>query len=333
MVVVLFVFCSALWGFFRNLVLRTSKAARSAALFLACAFALGGGWATAFAGTQPATSTALAVTSGGNPVTSVPSGSVVTLKASVTAGGTPVTVGQVNFCEALATYCTDIHVLGPAQLTSAGTAELKFRPGIGSHSYKAVFAGTNTYAGQRGTLLPAERLRRPRRQPVYHQSELGKNPLGDDSRAPPSAAAATPTFSVAAGTYAAPQTVTITDSTPGAAIYVTPDGSAPTTAGQGDNGPINVSGSVTIRAIPVGRGYLAGGPASAAYTIPSPPAAVINTVAGTGVSGFSGSGGAAASAQVGPLAGVAVDGSGNLYFADIIRTVAGNGNNATVTVQ
>jgi sugar lactone lactonase YvrE len=32
-------------------------------------------------------------------------------------------------------------------LTEAGAAELKFRPGIGSHSYKAVFLGTNTYAG------------------------------------------------------------------------------------------------------------------------------------------------------------------------------------------
>jgi hypothetical protein len=53
-----------------------------------------------------------------------------------------VTVGQVNFCDASATYCTDIHLLGTAQLTSAGTAAMKFVPGIGSHSYKAVFAGT-----------------------------------------------------------------------------------------------------------------------------------------------------------------------------------------------
>jgi hypothetical protein len=51
----------------------------------------------------------------------------------------------VNFCDATATYCTDIHVLGTAQLTSAGTATMHFVPGIGSHSYKAVFAGTATY--------------------------------------------------------------------------------------------------------------------------------------------------------------------------------------------
>lgn len=100
---------------------------------------------------QTATTTTLAVTSGGNAVTTVTSGSVVTLTATVAAGSTPVTVGQVNFCDASAAYCTDIHLLATAQLTSAGTATYKFRPGVGSHSYKAVFLGTphgaTNYAG------------------------------------------------------------------------------------------------------------------------------------------------------------------------------------------
>ena len=102
---------------------------------------------TASAQTKTATATTLAVTSGGNAVTTVASGSVVTLTAQVNAGATALTAGQVKFCDASVTYCTDIHVLGTAQLTSAGTATVKFRPGIGSHNYKAVFAGTNTYAG------------------------------------------------------------------------------------------------------------------------------------------------------------------------------------------
>jgi sugar lactone lactonase YvrE len=156
---------------------------------------------------------------------------------------------------------------------------------------------------------------------------------------PPSLTAAKPAFSVAAGTYAGPQTVTITDSTPGAAIYVTLDGSIPTTAGQGYKGPINVSGNVTIQAIAVGPGFLASPPVSASYIITSPPTAVINTVAGDGVFGFSGIGGPATSAQLGAIAGVALDGSGNLYFTDpsnhtvwqvaaqtgIASIVAGNG--------
>jgi hypothetical protein len=60
----------------------------------------------------------------------------------VAAGSKAVTVGQVNFCNASATYCTDIYLLGTAQLTSAGTAVFRFIPGIGSHRYKAVFRGT-----------------------------------------------------------------------------------------------------------------------------------------------------------------------------------------------
>jgi trimeric autotransporter adhesin len=87
-----------------------------------------------------ATITTLSVTSGGNAVTTVAQGSVVTLTATVMAGSTPVTPGQVNFCDATAKFCTDIHLLGTAQLTANGTATLKFRPGVGSHSYKAVLA-------------------------------------------------------------------------------------------------------------------------------------------------------------------------------------------------
>jgi hypothetical protein len=64
----------------------------------------------------------------------------------VKAGSTAVKTGQVNFCDASGKYCVDIHLLGTAQLTSAGTAVLKFRPGIGSHSYKAVFVGTKSDA-------------------------------------------------------------------------------------------------------------------------------------------------------------------------------------------
>ncbi|MGA3134327.1 MAG: FG-GAP-like repeat-containing protein [Terracidiphilus sp.] len=88
------------------------------------------------------TITTLSVTSAGNALATVTTGSVVTLTATVTAGGNPVSPGQINFCDATAKYCTDIHLLGTAQSTGAGTATLKFRPGIGSHSYKAIFLGT-----------------------------------------------------------------------------------------------------------------------------------------------------------------------------------------------
>jgi hypothetical protein len=93
-------------------------------------------------GTASSTVTALAIAAGGSSVTTVASGSVVTLTATVLAGSTPVTVGQVNFCDATASSCTGTHLIGSAQLTSGGAAALKFVPAVGSHSYEAVFAGT-----------------------------------------------------------------------------------------------------------------------------------------------------------------------------------------------
>jgi hypothetical protein len=93
-----------------------------------------------------ATTTTLAVTSGGKAAASVASGTPVTLTATVTAGSTKVTTGLVSFCDASVSYCTDIHLLGTAQLTSAGTATLSTLSPIGSHHYKAVFAGTKTNA-------------------------------------------------------------------------------------------------------------------------------------------------------------------------------------------
>jgi sugar lactone lactonase YvrE len=110
--------------------------------------------------------------------------------------------------------------------------------------------------------------------------------------------------------------LTITDATPGAEIYVSLNGSAPTTLDQGYHGPIEITGSVTVQAVAVGPGYLASAPVSATYTITTPPAAVISTVAGDGVFGMLGIGGAAASAEIGEPVAVTFDGAGNLYIAD-----------------
>src|ERR1700722_14568475 len=87
------------------------------------------------------TTTSLAITSKNGPVTSITAGSAVTLTATVSTGTGPVAGGQVNFCDDTAASCTDIHLLGTAQLTSAG-AVLRIRPSPGNHSYKAIFLGT-----------------------------------------------------------------------------------------------------------------------------------------------------------------------------------------------
>jgi Chitobiase/beta-hexosaminidase C-terminal domain/Bacterial Ig-like domain (group 2) len=81
------------------------------------------------------------------------------------------------------------------------------------------------------------------------------------------AAAGTPTFSPAAGTYTSAQTVTISSATTGATIYYTSNGTAPTTSSTVYSGTITVSASETVEAIAVASGYANSAVGSAVYTI------------------------------------------------------------------
>jgi hypothetical protein len=99
----------------------------------------------ASATTTIATSTDLILTSGANSTVSggtVAAGNSVSLTASVSSGTAQVMVGEVLFCDASVSHCTDVHAIGTAELTSAGKATIRIVPAIGVHEYKAIFAGT-----------------------------------------------------------------------------------------------------------------------------------------------------------------------------------------------
>ena len=82
---------------------------------------------------------------------------------------------------------------------------------------------------------------------------------------------ATPTFSPAEGTYTEAQNVTISCTTDGATIHYTTDGTAPTAANSTYSSPINVSGTITIKAIAVKTGMTDSSVVSARYTISDTP--------------------------------------------------------------
>ena len=83
--------------------------------------------------------------------------------------------------------------------------------------------------------------------------------------------AATPQASIPGGTYTAVQSVSLSDSTPGAAIYYTTNGTPPTINSTQYTGPITVSGTETIEAIATASGYSSSPVFSTTYTINLPP--------------------------------------------------------------
>jgi len=76
-----------------------------------------------------------------------------------------------------------------------------------------------------------------------------------------------PSFSLAAGTYISAQSVIISDSTPGATIYYTTNGTAPTPGSNVYSGPITVSASETVQVIAASNTTTQSPAASAAYII------------------------------------------------------------------
>jgi len=91
-----------------------------------------------------------------------------------------------------------------------------------------------------------------------------------------SAVTATPTFSPATGTYTATQTIAISDSTAGATIYYTTDGSTPSSSSPVYTAPLIVSTTTTINAIAIASGMTPSDIGLGAYTITSGGAGTIN---------------------------------------------------------
>jgi hypothetical protein len=78
---------------------------------------------------------------------------------------------------------------------------------------------------------------------------------------------ATPTFNPPAGSYSGSTTVTISTTTPNAAIYYTTDGTAPSTASTLYTAAITLTTTTTLNAVAVESGFVQSNNATAAYVI------------------------------------------------------------------
>jgi len=97
----------------------------------------------------------------------------------------------------------------------------------------------------------------------------------------------TPEFSPASGTYSNTQSITITDSTTGATIYYTTDGTIPTVDSTQYTNPIIVAATETVQAIATAPTLIQSALASATYTIPADFTLAINPASLTVQSGGS----------------------------------------------
>lgn len=145
--------------------------------------------------------------------------------------------------------------------------------------------------------------------------------------AAPGTPTAAPVFSVPAGAYATPQTLTLSDPTPGASIYLqvntplNPNSPTVPTETTGYNGPIPIDGNVTISASAAAPGHIPSDTVTVSYTITQPPNSIISTVAGNGTAGISGAGGPATSAEIANPFGIAFDSGGSLYITDCVGVI------------
>ncbi len=172
---------------------------------------------------------------------------------TVTAGNstsyTVTTTGSNGFSGAIALAASGLPSgatasFAPATISGSGTSTLS----IATSSATTAGTSTLTITGTSGAL-----------------AHSGTVSLAVNAPTP----AATPTFSPSGGSYSAPQSVTLRDSTAGATIYYTLDGTTPTTASTKYSGAISVNATTTIKAIAAAAGFSSSAVASATYTISS----------------------------------------------------------------
>ena len=145
----------------------------------------------------------------------------------------------------LGLYAYDATNLGHLLYSSKQAANNRDSPGTAVKFETPIIANGKVYVGTQSSLT------------VY--GLLSANPT-----------AASPALSPAPGTYATAQSVALSDTTPGATIYYTTNGTTPSTSSTPYTVPIPVGATESVSAIAVASGYVNSGVTSGLYVIGTP---------------------------------------------------------------
>ncbi len=134
------------------------------------------------------------------------------------------------------------------------------------------------------------------------------------------ATAATPVISPASESVASAVQVTMTDSTPGAHLYYTTDGSAPSpTHGTLYSSAFTLTSSATVQAMAAAPNFTNSATASQIYTIQSNPASAINYASGLSATGLTLSGSAAINGSRLRLTNTGANEAGSAFFSTAVN--------------
>jgi hypothetical protein len=229
----------------------------------------------------PAQTVTISDTTSGSTIYYTTNGTTPTTSSSVYSSA--ITVSSSETLEALATHSGDVNsAVGSAAYTINGAvATPTFSPAAGAYgpaqtvTISDTTSGSTIYYTTNGTtpttssstyssaitVSATETLEAIATHSGYSNSAVGSAAYTING------AVATPTFSPAAGAYGPAQTVTISDTTSGATIYYTTNGTTPTTSSSTYSSAITVSATETLEAIATHSGYSNSAVGSAAYTI------------------------------------------------------------------
>jgi hypothetical protein len=243
-----------------------------------------------------AQSVAISDTTPGAVIYYTTNGTAPTTASAVYSTAIPVSANTTVEALAVAPGFTQSTVAGAAYVIQAGvTATPAFSPVAGTYTTAQSVAISDTTPGAviyyttNGTAPTTSSAVYSTAIPVSANTTLeamavapafGQSAVASAAYVIQTGVTATPTFSPAAGTYTAAQSVAISDTTPGAVIYYTTNGTAPTTSSAVYSTAIPVSANTTVEALAVAPGFAQSAVANAAYVIQTSGSPSINFASG-----------------------------------------------------